>query len=144
MELVKSDKRVLIRTIYLYLFSLVGLVLLTIGTVSMLDLAMRTYIFKQADMEQKLWNAPQARGAPYPSKEVEVLQDDQNLTASEREALLVWLKDYQDWKTETENIDPIIAHRQQEASHNLAFILVGLPLFLFHWRIIRRETRNHQ
>lgn len=68
----KSEKpRSLIRTIYLYLFALVGLALLTTGTVRFVDMGL-------------------------------------------------------------------------DASINLAMILVGLPLYLYHWQIIGRETRGEE
>ena len=41
----------LIRTIYLYLFALLGLVLLTIGSIRFVDMALRAFVFTKADQE---------------------------------------------------------------------------------------------
>ena|SRR3989338_2131687 len=143
----KSDKRALIRTIYLYLFSIIGLVLLTIGSVSMVDLALRVYVFTQADLEQRLWDGPQSKMAmPYPVETLERLDTGktENVTLSDRdmENIKIWLEDYRKWQEETKDIDTITSRRQGQASKDLAFILIGLPLFLFHWRIIRKETKK--
>lgn len=43
------NKKELIRTIYIYIFSLVGLVLVTIGAVRLVDLGLKATIFTEAD-----------------------------------------------------------------------------------------------
>ena len=47
--------------------------------------------------------------------------------------------EYERWKEQVARIDPVRARREREAARSLAMILIGLPLYLFHWRIIRRE-----
>jgi len=32
--------------------------------------------------------------------------------------------------------------RQSTASNSLAFIIVGLPLFLYHWWLIQKEKKS--
>ena len=44
------NKYPLIRKIYLYLFALIGLVLITIGCVRLVGLGLKTYIFTKADI----------------------------------------------------------------------------------------------
>jgi len=43
---------------------------------------------------------------------------------------------------EKEKIDPVTCRRHKDAFLNLAMILIGLPLYLYHWRIIKRETQD--
>ena len=45
----KMERKEIIRVIYLYLFSFVGLVLITVGMVRLVDLGLKVYIFKKAD-----------------------------------------------------------------------------------------------
>ena len=45
------EKHSLIRTIYLYTFSLIGLVLIIIASVNMINLGLKTFIFTEADQE---------------------------------------------------------------------------------------------
>lgn len=40
------------------------------------------------------------------------------------------------------NADYITSRRHRDASINLSLILVGLPLYLYHWGLIRRESRG--
>ena len=103
----------LIRKIYLYTFSLVGLVLVVIGGVRLVGLGLKTFVFTKADV---YYEYPMARlgRVPKPSKEeVDVYQRDQRT-----------------------------ANRQREAAESLAMIIVGLPLYLYHWQMVRKEKED--
>ncbi|GAG22415.1 unnamed protein product, partial [marine sediment metagenome] len=47
----------LVRTIYLYLFALVGLALLTIGAVRFVDMGLKAFVFTKAEELQRLYEA---------------------------------------------------------------------------------------
>ena len=127
----------IIRTIYLYTFSLLGLVLLTIGGTQILDLALKASVFKKADDEQRIF----ARQLPTPAfrPDMERWASDSTLTDAERAAVREWLAEYENWRTANAKLDPVVAQRQRTASTSLSLILVGLPLYFFHWRLIRRS-----
>lgn len=134
----------LIRTIYLYLFALLGLVLLTIGGVRFVDMGLKAFVFTKADEEQRLMR----KTAPFAPVGIERLdkavaeKNAADLTADEKNSLRAWLVDYKQWQEQSGKIDPITAERHRNGSMNLALILIGLPLWVFHWRLIRRETKN--
>lgn len=138
-----------IRTVYLYLFSLVGLTLVIIGVVRILNLGLKIYVFKEADKLENYQQYP-----PFPpygvleprsvSKEatpgdVKLAKDIQYLTGEEKTALNQWEIDYKNWKDNQGKLDYVKARRQQEASGSLAMIIVGIPLYLYHWRVVRRD-----
>jgi len=141
----------LIRTIYLYLFSLVGLALLTIGMVRLVDLGLKILIFKKA--EQELYKSPPpvislVSGGPT-SDDIEKIaqscKENSQLSLEERKLLTNWLRDYKEWKEgrlSSEEIKNI--KRQRTASLSFSFILIGLPLYLYHWRIIKKETSKKE
>ena len=133
----------LIRTIYLYLFALVGLTLLIIGAVRFVDMGLKAFIFTQAEQEQRIYNR-QPLAIPIQIERAKVISEGDDL--SEDEILLVkqWLVDYENWQEESSKIDFVTVRRHRDASINLSMILVGLPLFLYHWRIIRRETKDQK
>ena len=140
----KSEKpHSLTRTIYLYLFALVGLALLTTGAVRFVDMGLKTLIFTKADELQRLYQGMPPM-IPYSLEQIEKLQENEALSGEERAALKRWLASYKDWEERRSKIDPVIASRHRDASINLAMILVGLPLYLYHWRIIGRETRSKE
>ncbi|MBU1102649.1 hypothetical protein KJ853_03280 [Patescibacteria group bacterium] len=137
------SKYPLVRTIYLYLFALVGLTLLVIGTVRFIDMGLKTFIFTKADEEQRL-NYVQP-SSPYPIEKFQNIAQSPEmtvtLTESEKITLQIWLVDYENWKKRRDAIDSILSQRQRDASFNLAMIIVGLPLYLFHWRLIKKDAK---
>lgn len=139
------EKHPLIRTIYLYLFTIVGLALLVIGCVRFLDMGLKMFIFKQADAPEKLQQQFSCQSyMPMPITKLEAIQDSGELTADEKAALRSFLEDYKRCKEEGAKIDYLASRRQRDASSSLAMILVGLPLYLYHWRIIKVETKKRE
>lgn len=133
-------KHSLVRTIYLYLFACLGLVLLTIGAVRFLDMGFKAFIFTKAEQDQRYDTRPSP--LVYPVEKIEELQDEEGLTEEEKTAIKQWLVDYKSWQDSTSEVSYVTARRHQDASFNLSLILIGLPLYLYHWGIIKRETKN--
>jgi hypothetical protein len=129
----------LVRTIYLYLFALVGLALLSIGVVRMVDLGLKALVFTGADESQRTY-ARQPLPSLVAPERLDKAQGATDLTAEEKTLLKQWLADYKIWQETQAKLDPVREQRQRDASTSLALIIVGLPLYLFHWGIIRKET----
>jgi hypothetical protein len=128
----------LIRTIYLYLFALLGLVLITFGGIRFIDMALKAFVFTKAENEERIiYQEPPT--LPLSQSKIE---GNMCLDAEEKQILKNWMADYKNWKEKKQNFDYLASKRQKEASYNLAMILVGLPLYLYHWRIIKKETKN--
>lgn len=106
-----------IRLLYLYLFSFVGLVITVIGSVRLMEIGLKTFVFKNADT---FVSYPNARP---------VVPDGKPILEPSREEL----DKYQ--KEETQR------QRQREASGALSMIIVGLPLYLYHWKSIKKEHK---
>ncbi len=100
------EKHSLIRTIYLYLFACLGLVLLTIGGVRFLDMGLKAFVFTKAEQEQRYDVSPPSSDEP--------------------------------------EVSYVTVRRHRDASLNLSLILIGLPLYLYHWRTIKKETKNKE
>jgi hypothetical protein len=137
------NKHSLIRTIYLYIFTTLGLVLLTIGSVRFVDMGLKAFVFTQADEEQSLYNK-QPTFAPVSIDKLTSLASDSptTLSESEKQSIQQWLADYKNWEQERAKIDPVNAQRHRDASINLAMILIGLPLYLYHWKVIKKEAAS--
>jgi hypothetical protein len=123
-----TEKQNWIKIIYLYLFSLVGLVLIVIGSVRLVDLTLKTFIFTMAD-EPLIY--PQTY-PPVPEKisEEEKTTFEKTIT-QERQKYEKQQMEYERMLRQQE--------KQRTMANSLAMIIVGLPLFLYHWRIIRKE-----
>jgi len=114
-----------LKLIYLYIFSTVGLVLAIIGGVSLINLALKTYIFTKAD-------APYIYRGPVPAK---VLVDEtgkETLVNKEPTEEEIKLQEEQ----EKENRP---SQRQRDAAQAVAMLIVGIPVYLYHWREVRRK-----
>ena len=118
------NKYPLIRKIYLYLFALIGLVLITIGCVRLVGLGLKTYIFTKADIYIEYPMARPLKIAPIGDEKTEELQQP---TKEE-------IEEYQNKQQ--------AANRQREAAESLAFIIVGLPLYLYHWSMIKKDKKE--
>ena len=117
-----KEKHPLVRRVYLYLFSFLGLVLVVIGFVRLLDLGMKVYIFKGADNFLHYPAYPQRLDKD--GTEIKLTPEEEEKSKKEQE-------EAQRKQTESQ--------RQRDASGALAMIIVGIPLFLYHWRVVHRE-----
>jgi len=113
-----------VRKIYLYLFSFVGLVVVVIGSVQLMDLGLRIYVFKDAESV--------IRYPMYPQKAIDGTQEPLTL---EEQAMY----DQEQMEAETKNRK---AEHQRTLANSLAMIFVGTPLFLYHWRVISQENKD--
>jgi hypothetical protein len=138
-----KNKNSLIRTIYLYLFALVGLALITIGTVRLVNLGLKTYVFTKAD--QQYYSTP-AEPRLLPDSDIdaktlaEKCEKSEELSEEERNLISSWLNDYENWKQKQNPEERLASRRQESAANSLAMLIVGIPLFLYHWGVIKRET----
>lgn len=127
-----------IRTAYLYLFSVVGLTLLVIGVVRFIDMGLKAFVFTQAEQEYEFMSpAPIYRSV---DETEDLLEEGRELSDREREELEAVLLNYKNWVERQESVDPLTSRRHRDASNSLAMILVGLPLYFYHWGIIKKES----
>jgi hypothetical protein len=131
-----------IRTIYLYIFALLGLVLLIIGAVNFVNMGLKAFVFTQAEEEEKVrQDYPFYSSPPLSSMNLEKYEAGGELTEEEIAAIKSWYQSYQSWEAANSKINYLVSRRHEEAARNLAFILIGLPLYLYHWGVIKKEVR---
>lgn len=123
------ERKELIRTIYLYLFSLLGLVLIVIGTVRLIDLGLKTWVFTKADQVIVYPEYPRAIKPGVDSTETELTPEQQEKYKAEQQ-------EYQEKERDS--------RRQRTAANSIAMIIVGAPLFAYHWRVIQRAKEERK
>lgn len=139
-----------IRTVYLYLFALVGLAITVIGSTMLVNLALKTWIFTEADSYNRYGyiERPPSLTIDREALMIENLQncgEDCNLSEVQLQQIDNWLADYQWWlenQKNTEQIDYRKQERQRQASTAISMIMVGLPLYLYHWSTIKRDGKK--
>lgn len=109
-----------IRKIYLYLFSLIGLVLVVIGCVQLVNLGLKAYVFTAAD---QYYSYPVAAPVPQVGKGISTTVPTEPTDAQ--------MQVYQNEQTKSQ--------RESTAADALAMIIVGVPLYLYHWRVIKKD-----
>ena len=102
-----------LRLLYLYLFSFVGLLIVVIGSIQMVNLGLKMTIFKDADTYET-----------YP-----IADKDGKSTESKEELQARQSKD-------------LTRQRQREFASSFSMIVVGLPLYLYHWKLIKKEAKS--
>lgn len=150
-----------IRTVYLYLFALVGLALTVIGLVSILNLVLKTYVFKVESPRNTYYVKP-TEMTDSQSKTLSVIEklkatDDVNkdkivsinLKDDQIKALDEWIKDYNYWKEndlrqqeENNKIDYNLQDFNRTMSNTVSMIIIGFPVYLFHWIVIIRDIKK--
>jgi hypothetical protein len=109
----------ILKKVYLYLVSLIALVMLIVACVSLINLALRAWVFKQADNTSYNYSCPMA-----PASTTEVPNGNScNIAAQQQQAH-----------------DQLVSSRETESARDIALIVVGLPVFFYHWRLVRKET----
>lgn len=100
-----------LRLLYLYLFSFVGLLITIIGSIQIVDLALKSYVFKVSEYTYYVDPVVTEKG----SISVEELEKRN--------------------KEEQSN------QRKRQFSNSVAMILVGVPVYLYHWKTIKKENK---
>lgn len=126
--------------------------MLVVGCSMIINLGLKAWIFTNADSQDNYYSrpAPMYIAEDLEVKTVQELQicsDKCELTATQKEHITAWLEDYEEWQNNEKNRDPnvfVTRNRHRQASTALSLILVGLPLWLFHWAIIKRDIRRNR
>ncbi len=108
-----------IRLLYLYLFSFIGLLIAVIGAIQLVDLGIKVYLFQGADRYDNY-----ATPVKYTPDGKETKLTDEELAEQKR---------IQEKETERQ--------RQRQVSTALSMLLVGVPLYKYHWNMIQKESK---
>ncbi len=107
-----------IRLLYLYLFSFVGLLISIIGSIQLTDLAIKAYVFKVE--EYPVFVSPEIIEDSKISIEQQKAQQETMMKQQVREAG---------------------NQRKRQISNSLSMIAIGLPVYLYHWLTIKKESK---
>ena len=128
-----------IRNVYLYLVSMVGLVVFVIGAVGIINNVLQNYVFGVNDYAS--WVSPYS-GAyspclqPFPDvNDPNTINKKLITPTKEQSELCVKQEKEQQEQNRRNNIG-------REFSIALAQMAIGLPLWLFHWGIIQKEYKK--
>ena len=99
---------------YLYLVSVISLVIAVVGAIMLINLALKAWVFTKADQNYYAMSCP-------------VAPDGKNVGCDSAQ-LRQQAKDNQS------------SQRQNTAAQALAMIIVATPVWVYHWRLARKEV----
>ncbi|MDP3964825.1 MAG: DUF5671 domain-containing protein [bacterium] len=136
----EEHRRRVIRPTYFYLSSLIGLVMIIVFGSMLVNLGLKTYVFTKADTEESYRYAPtevdpSVRGSlsAVAGCEADCGFDAETIQYAER-----YDADFDEWSETREGS----SRKQSEAANEIAFLLVAIPLFWYHWHVARREGKE--
>lgn len=118
----ENTKVTFLKNLYLYLVSFVALMMVVFSTADLINTALRTYVFKLAD--RNYYSYPTA---PCPVETT-------TTTTGEKFPPCVTSKEQK--KMDDMNA---AAQRQRDLVRDISMIIVGIPLFIYHWRLTRKN-----
>lgn len=101
-----------IRLLYLYLFSFVGLLITIIGGIQLVDLGIKNYVFKVS--EYSYYSDP-------------AVAEKSNISVEEMDK-----RNKEEQANQTKRI----------LSNSIAMILIGVPVYVYHWKTIKKENKS--
>lgn len=108
-----------IKKVYLYLVSLISLVILVIAGIMLINIGIKTWVFPKADeLTYQNVYCPQ-----------EVKNPDGTVVAQSPEC------SDPNYAKNMSN-----AQKQSDAAQAMSMILIATPVFLYHWRLARKEV----
>lgn len=140
-----SDAPGPMRSFYYYGFALVGLVMIVVTGIMLINLGLKTWVFPKAAEDYAPYGMPPVSVVTVSGPELAPYQSIKNcsekcgLTADDVALVDQWIKDTNDVR---KNTYPQGTNRQRDLATELPIFAAGLPLFLYHFMSIRRQTKN--
>jgi hypothetical protein len=116
-----------IKKIYLYLVSVIALVIAVVGAIMLLNMGLKAWVFTKADQDYYQIEYYQCKA----NQSVDVSKP---VNASEANCTEQELKDLTKQRDERRS-----AQKQRDASQALSMLVIAAPVWFFHWRLAKRE-----
>lgn len=128
-----------VRTFYLYVVSLLSLIFLAIGIGNLANTTLKATIFKEA--EKRDYSV--CYSYPYYISSVD-LKNLEGLTVNQNEKIESMIRDYEAWQETNTGEACYRSERENRIVNSLTMILIALPLYIFHWAIIKKEKKENE
>lgn len=121
----QMTKAQIIKTVYFYLVSLIALMMVVFSTADLVNLGLKTWAFPKADLNE--YREPPCAA---------MIVKDPNIDQTD-EMYQQRIAQCESGKMDENEARAI--RNQKDVVRDLSFLFVGIPLFLYHWLIIRKE-----
>jgi uncharacterized protein YpmS len=127
-----TDKKNLL-TLYFPVAALGGLLLIVISLIILLQ--MLFILILGTSNNRGYMSSP-----PAPREYIGELENKNELTGSQKEALNEWERDYKRWQKDVKKGYQIPWRDQLNIA--LPFLIIGVPIFIYHLRIIKKQGND--
>ncbi|MFC1687500.1 DUF5671 domain-containing protein [Patescibacteria group bacterium] len=136
--------RGVIRPTYYYLVSFTSVLMIVIAGGFIINVILKTWVFPGASETDNY----ESRAYPMQMSAFETAPVDSLVSCGEacgldQNTITIagdWKTDYTNWQEESSKYS--YSNPQRQAASAIPFILLGIPLFLYHWRVIRKEHQE--
>ena len=126
-----------VRTFYLYIVSLLSLIFLAVGVGNLLNTTLKATFFKEA--EKRDYSV--CYNYPYYYSNIEKTAEMDEVQLEQIDNMI---RDYENWKEKNTGETCYKSEREKKIVDSLSMIIIALPLYIFHWMMIRREKRENE
>ena len=126
-----NQPKKVIKSLYFYLVSFVALMMVVFSVSDVINIALKTWVFTAADKDMYAYPraacevpapaTPDPKAVPAQTKADCEKQNEENIKQQEASR---------------------VAQKQRDVVRDISMIVVGIPLFLIHWRIVRSKEEN--
>ena len=125
-----------IRSIYFYAVSIIALFMIVFSAVDLVNLGLKTWVFKYADPAYSFcvpgnvgtYNGPMIPAPTDPNAKTQPTGPTQAQCDTQNQ----------------QNEENISRQNQSSAVRDLSLLVVAIPLFLFHFRIVQKEWKERK
>ncbi len=134
----------IIRPAYYYFIALASLIMIVISAGMLINLGLKIWVFPDSANNNKLIESQSMAVGVNEKASVQSLIDcadvcgvsDENVTLAKQ-----WIVDYEEWqKSGYQGFD----NNQRQAASTIPFLVIGIPLFWYHWNIARSKKKKEE
>ncbi|MBU0964084.1 hypothetical protein KKC06_03535 [Patescibacteria group bacterium] len=136
-----------IRSVYFYMASLVTLAIVIGSVIFLINLGLKSWLFTEADPVLYRIGSPPSLflGDRFEPEVIDeaflICEDGCILSASQKSNIATWQENYTDWQKRKSNPG---GDRARDAVAALSFLIISLPIFIIHFRILQKESKKDE
>lgn len=143
-KLSDDSERSVIRPTYFYFVALGSLIMMVVAGGFLINIALKTWVFPQAGkVDEAASKAVPIEITPSPEKAgVQSLITCGEKCGLDKDTIDLakqWVIDYDVWQTE---VSKPVNNTQRSAAASIPYVVLGIPLFWYHWSVARKESKE--
>ncbi len=140
----KNGERTIMRPIYFYFVSLASLLMIVIAGGTLINLGLKSLLITETRTENTYPYVKSIEPGNWDeTASIQSLIDCQEECGINEETVALaneWIEDYEEWEVVYEKG---YNSNQRQAASSIPYLLLGIPLFWYHFRRVKKESKKH-